>query len=439
MACVVVIAWAAWQVATGLVAQEMAEKVGETVAVRGVVMDDIDVEDNTGRVKLRRVEVATEDGYERLAKSWFWFSVNGRELERLAAERGVEDVNVAIERGETVTIVGTMREGFGPYSGSMSRAEVVMVSEPRVRNVFLDLRAWFVGRVRGVVLVREASLGLGYLLGQKTALDGQMAEMLRVTGLTHIVVASGANVTVLTQNFRKVARRSRRGTLMGSLALVGCFMMVVGATPSMVRAGIVAVLALLTWYIGRDVHPMRLLLLVAAVTLLAQPRYLLDLGWQLSMGSFAGILLIAPVCKRFFYGRREPGLMGGLVLETLCASLLTVPLILVGFGHVSIISVVANLLVLPLIPFAMLATLMAGLLPWVLGAGAGLVATMILRVNIWVIEWMGGLEWGLYEVEVSWLGAGMMYTGILLMLVVMVGRDRIRLLEPIMVTYDDDS
>jgi competence protein ComEC len=407
----------------------LADQVGCEVVARGAVFDDVDVaDDGMGKIKLKQVEIATGDGVVSLPQGWFWLSVSGQQLERQK-----------IERGDVVTVSGKLGEGFGPYSGSMYRGRLEEVVKPKPPNQFLMARAWFAGRVRERVPEAEAALGLGYLLGQKTALSGQLAELLKITGLTHIVVASGANLTILTGSLRKVGRRSRFWTLIGSLVLVGCFIALVGASPSMVRAGIVSAISLLVWHFGREIHPGRLLLYVAALTLWYQPRYLSDLGWQLSMGSFAGILLLAPVLKRFFYERAEPGVMGGLVIETMSASLLTLPLLLMGFGYFSLVSLAANLLVLPLIPLAMLFTLLAGLLPWAIGAGAGLLATLVLKANLWVIGWMGAMSWAVVEVKVSVVGSLVIY-GALGLLAWRLGRaSGVRLLEPIVLEYDDDS
>ncbi len=207
----------------------------------------------------------------------------------------------------------------------------------------------------------------------------------------------------------------------------------------MVRAGIVSVLSLFIWYFGRDIHPLRLLLYVAALTLGPQPRYLLDLGWQLSMGAFAGILILSPIIKKFFYDREEPNFVTGLVVETVSASLLTLPLILSGFGYFSLVSLVANVLVLPLIPLAMFWTLLAGLLPGLLGAGAGLLATLVLKLNLQVVEIFGNMGWALLEVTLDNWGMVTMYLVVLALVWLLARLSKARLLPPIMVEYIDDS
>ncbi len=423
------VAWAVGLLLTGAVPAELMAYVDREVVVRGEVMDDIDVaDDGMGRIKLKNLLVATGNGTVALPSSWFWFSVSGQSLERQP-----------IARGDTVTVSGKLGEGFGPYSGSIYRGRLESVTAREPPDLFLKLRDWFAARVKQGVPETEAALGLGYLLGQKTNLGGRLAELLKVTGLTHIVVASGANLTILTGTLRKATRRSRLLTLLGSLALVGSFIALVGASSSMVRAGIVSVISLFIWYFGRDIHPGRLLLFVAAITLGLQPRYLLDLGWQLSMGSFAGIMLLSPILSRFFYGRKTPGAIGGLVIETMSASLMTLPLILQSAGYYSLVSLVANLLVLPVIPFAMLFTLLSGMLPWLFGAGAGLLATLVLKLNLLVIEIFGGMDWALYEVAIDWPQVALLYAVLGGVFWLLKRRAGVRLLEPIMVEYADDS
>ena len=85
----------------------------------------------------------------------------------------------------------------------------------------------------------------------------------------------------------------------------------------MSRAGLVAGLGLLVWYYGRKTHPFVLLSFAAAVTLIVNPSYLWgDLGWYLSFGAFIGVIVLAPLIHRYFWGLAEAGTLRGLLVET---------------------------------------------------------------------------------------------------------------------------
>jgi competence protein ComEC len=211
-------------------------------------------------------------------------------------------------------------------------------------------------------------------------------------GLTHIVVASGYNLSILVRFSRKIfGKISRFAALFVSLILIFMFMTITGWTPSMLRAGMVAVLSLLTWYVGRNFHPVKLIFLVAAATLLINPNYIVDLGWILSIASFAGVIIVAPLITAYFYGGKKPNFIARIVLETVAAQIVCLPILLFFFGSFSLISVVANVLVVPTIPVVMALTFATGVVSFLpfLAQIVGFVATVILKYHILVIDFFG--------------------------------------------------
>jgi competence protein ComEC len=120
------------------------------------------------------------------------------------------------------------------------------------------------------------------------------------------------------------------------------------------------------------VRPILLILLAAAGTTYANPVYLWsDIGWYLSFLAFFGILVVGPLVTRKLYGEREPPMLIQIVIESLCAEVMTLPLILYIFGQMSMVSLLANMLVVALIPLAMLLSLIAGLAGMFIGSVAG--------------------------------------------------------------------
>jgi competence protein ComEC len=120
------------------------------------------------------------------------------------------------------------------------------------------------------------------------------------------------------------------------------------------------------WYYGLRIRPAVLITFAAALTALLNPFYVWgDLGWYLSFLAFFGIMVIAPaVSARLF--SRPPKMLTAVVLETLSAEIMTLPLIMLSFSQLSLIALVANALVVPLVPFAMLLSAVAA------GAGAAI-------------------------------------------------------------------
>ena len=307
-----------------------------------------------------------------------------------------------IQRSDIVTVKGLAQEGFGSFGMSVYRADIVKVERPVPGDVALTVRDDFGEKVRLGIDEPSASLGMGYLAGQRRSLPPDLDEALRLAGLTHIVVASGYNLTILVRGMKRLfEKRSRYLTVFLSLLLVGSFVAVTGASPSMTRAGLIALLALAAWYFGRKFHPVTLLLFAAAVTGLIDPSYVWgNLGWQLSFAAFAGVMILAPLLQAYFFGDKKPGMVRQILGETVSAQIVTAPLILMAFGALSNVAVIANLLVLPLVPLAMLLTFATGIVGYILPAlshVAGLPAQWLLDYMVWVTQTTAGVSWAQTE------------------------------------------
>jgi competence protein ComEC len=277
--------------------------------------------------------------------------------------------------------------GFGePMVYRGDRVEVIgkifpMRGSNQVRMAYAGLRitaqdgSWFNQMTRRFSTGMEnalpeplASFGLGLLVGQRTNLPADVLNQLTVVGLIHIVAVSGYNLTILIRAIQRLKIRSKYQRVSLSFILIIGFLMVTGFSASIVRAALVSVLGLLAWYYGRTLRPILIIAFAAALTGLFNPFYVWsDIGWYLSFLAFFGILVIAPIINSYLPKFENQNLTLVLV-ETLSAEIMTLPLIMMVFGQMSIVAIVANLLVVPLVPVAMLLCAIAAL------AGAWLLA-----------------------------------------------------------------
>ncbi len=313
-----------------------------------------------------------------------------------------------INRGDIVSSEGKLYPGFGSWQGSVSFAETEVLEES---NSQLErLRTEAITKTYTILPEPHASLGLGFLVGIKSFLPANLEENLAVVGLTHIVVASGYNLTILVRvSQRTVGRFSHRLALFGSIALIIAFLGITGLSPSIVRASAVSGVALAAAYFGRAVSPLVVIMLPAAVTATISPLYLWsDLGWWLSFLAFSGILIVAPLLTDRFYKKRTPGLLPSVLIETFSAQIMALPLIMVIFGELSVISFLANALVVPLVPLAMLMTTIA-----LIGSFASpllsLPATLVLGLIIKIVDLLAVIPGALVEVTMTWYQLGVIY------------------------------
>lgn len=157
-----------------------------------------------------------------------------------------------------------------------------------------------------------------------------------------------------------------------ALVLIFGFLLIAGASASIVRAAVISIIGLSAWYYGRSVRPLLLILLAAAGTTYANPVYLwADISWYLSFLAFFGILVLGPLLTQKLYGQKQPPMLVQIVLESVCAEVMTLPIILYTFGQMSLVSLLANMLVVALIPLGMLLSLIAGLAGMLIGNVAG--------------------------------------------------------------------
>lgn len=314
------------------------------------------------------------------------------------------DSDKNFQRGDLVDFLGKLKPGYGNYQASITYAKLeshTVTSQPIIK-----LRNDFASSVRRVIGEPAASLGLGFLLGQRDSLPQEVDDNMRLLGLTHIVVASGYNLTILVRISRRLfAKISKYQALVSSLSMAIAFMMVTGFSPSMTRAGLVTLLSVWAWYYGRNINPLLIILLSAALTALWNPLSLWsDIGWYLSFLSFTGVLLLAPLLTKQIFKGHNPALPLQVIVETVSAQLLTLPLVLLIFGRLPLLSVIANALIVPFIPLAMLMTFAAGLGGVVFGAGAvvlGLPSQILINYMLNVVDVMANISWASIDVVIE--------------------------------------
>lgn len=272
---------------------------------------------------------------------------------------------------DEVVASGKLYPGYGSQQGRMSYAQMQVTG--RHPTWLTDLRASFVAGTATALPEPHASFVMGLLVGQRSNLPEDTRHDLQAVGLTHIIAASGANLTIIVQAAgRLLKNRSKRLNTGFSLALVGVFLMLTGGHAPIVRAAIVSVLSIVAGYYGRSFKPLNLIALAAAVTAMVNPVYIWsDIGWYLSFLAFYGVLVLAPLLRGRLAGKWHKTIIGGVALETICAEIMTLPLALYVFGQMSRVGLLANVLVVSMIPLAMLLGTVAGLGGMLLPALAG--------------------------------------------------------------------
>jgi competence protein ComEC len=391
--------------ASGVRIAVLDQLIDTRVALEGVVAREPDVRDITKRLT---VEVSY---------------VGGVPVEDPVRVLVVTDRFVAVSYGDVVAAEGklTLPEAFETDTGrsfdypgylakdgigyQMSFADIeILGSGNAVKSWLYTIKRWYVRGIGAVLPEPHASLAAGITVGEKRSLGEKLLDDFRETGIVHIVVLSGYNVTIIAESILRVLARlpSTIGLSVGGVAIV-LFALMTGASASIVRASVMAAIALFARAVGRRYAIARALLLAVVGMVLWSPHILVfDPGFQLSVIATIGLIYVAPLLEAKL--QRIPERFGfrSIVAATLGTQFTVLPLLLYQTGTLSIVSLPVNLLVLVTMPFAMLFSFIAGVLGGVFGSLAlplAAPAYALLSYAFLVVEWFASLPFAAVTVK----------------------------------------
>ncbi|MCL5276136.1 MAG: ComEC family competence protein [Chloroflexi bacterium] len=260
----------------------------------------------------------------------------------------------------------------------------------------------------------ESALLNGILIGDANELPQGIANAFRRTGAAHIVAISGFNVSIVIALIVPLLSRLLGRQLAAGAAIpaVVVYTLFVGASASVQRAAVMAVIMLVGMLIWRRGFTLNTLCAAAFFMLAAEPAMLFDLGFQLSFAATLGLVLYLDHMRDAVQHRIEAhfnraaaqasaGILADLLFTTLAATLTTLPILLSNFNLLTPSSFLVNPLVLPLQPGAMILGSLAaalGLVSAPLGMLTAWPAYALLTITLRVVEWVGAQPWAAFPV-----------------------------------------
>jgi competence protein ComEC len=209
-------------------------------------------------------------------------------------------------------------------------------------------------------------LFLGMVVGDDREQSVVVADDFEAAGLTHLLAVSGQNVAfVLVLAAPLLSRLGLRSRWLATVALIGFFALLTRFEPSVLRASAMAAIACTAGGLGRPASTVRVLALAVTAVLLLDPLLVGSLGFLLSVGASAGIVLLArPLADRL----PGPRPLAALVGVTLAAQVGVAPVLLPVFGGLPVASLPANVLAVPVAAPLMMWGLTAGMAAGVVGS-----------------------------------------------------------------------
>ena len=226
----------------------------------------------------------------------------------------------------------------------------------------------------------------------------ELQSAIRMVGLSHMVVVSGYHLGLIVEWVKRLLGKvSRMAIIFGSTTIVLFFVSIAGMSASMMRASMMTLLSLGAWYFGRRFHPARLLVYVAAVTLIIAPRQMFSVAWQLSFASYVGIIFIAPILTRFLYGLKyKPGYIAASIIASVSAQACCLPISIYNFGAVSLVGILAVLITSPTIPIIMLLAALSAIIPPV-----AFIAKPLIDLNLAIINTFSQNSWAVFNLSAN--------------------------------------
>lgn len=237
----------------------------------------------------------------------------------------------------------------------------------------------------------EAGYMKGLLIGIREDLDPERFRDFSRLGLTHILAISGLHVGVylwaLLALCRKLGLTRERAMGIGFWT-TPLYVVFTGSSPSVIRSGITAMTGLFAARRGLLKDGLSLLGLALTGMLVWNPGYVTDVGFQLSFLVTAGLLAGVPAIGRLLPIRSR--LLNGSITVALTAQLVSFPLSIYYFNQFSLLSLPANLVLVPLISFVVTPLGYAALLlSYIVPYAGELTAAGVSRLNqltFWCIE-----------------------------------------------------
>jgi competence protein ComEC len=240
----------------------------------------------------------------------------------------------------------------------------------------------------------------GLILGLRTSLDPEQFDQFARLGLTHILAISGLHVAVymvMMGGLLRICRMSRERIQLSLMITIPLYVLLTGASPSVLRAGIMAILGLIAARLGKLKDGLHLLAAAAVAILAYDPYYLDSVSFQLSFVVTLGLICGVPPLRRLMPRRQGvAGWLCDLAAVTIAAQLVSFPLTIYYFNGFHLLSLAANFVLVPFISFVIMPIgTIALLLSPVWMGGAKMLAGLSVTLNdwtFWIVDMMADVS-----------------------------------------------
>ena len=250
------------------------------------------------------------------------------------------------------------------------------------------------------------------VLGNRSEISPEVLESFNLTGTRHIIAISGLHITIITVMLMYLLLAigiNRNKAFYLAVLAMAFFVIMIGLPPSAVRAAVMGGLVLLAVKVGRLNSSLNAIVFAAAAMLIINPDLLRhSVGFQLSFAAVLGIIYLFPILEKYSEKIIKSDLAAyrfvrSVILITLSAQIATLPILINSFENLSLSSILANVLILPIVPAIILGSFLA-----MAGGGVSLLLGQIISWPIWlmvtyqikIIEYLAGCSWSAISIKI---------------------------------------
>lgn len=344
-------------------------------------------------------------------------------LRVLAAGRAWRD----LVPGEIVFVRGKAME---PTRRDLTAATIRASGSPQVvrpapgyQRFASHIRERFAAAASEVLPADAAGLLPALVVGDVSALPGDVVDDMRAAGLSHLTSVSGANFAILLTAVLALARALAIGpksTAALCVVALGFFVVLARPSPSVVRAAAMGGIGVLALVVGRQKQALPALGAAIIALIAIDPALAVSAGFLLSVVATAGLILIAPAWSEALQQRGVHRFVAELLSVAASAYVVTLPVIVSLTGTVSVVSIVANVLVAIVVAPITIVGASAALLATVWEPLASL-AIRLTGIPLWwllsVARAAGGVPWGSFPMARGPTGAAIVASVLVLTMV----------------------
>ena len=373
---------------------------GQSVSLSGMISDEPQIKENNQKLI---VEVGDERDLKILVTTDFNEEFKYGDIVNFYGKLQKPE-NFTTNTGKEFDYVNYLKKDNILYVMSYPKIEIsTRGNGSKIKSVLFDIKDKFLEKINLAIGSPENLLMGGLILGEKAPFSQEFTQKFVDTGTIHIVALSGYNVTIVAEWIMKVFAFLPRHLGIGiGIFTILLFIIMTGASSTAIRAGVMAILALIARATGRNYDVARALILAAVFMIILNPYVLVfDVSFQLSFLATIGVIFLAPKIEKYFTWVTKKFELRDIVSVTVAAYIFVMPFILYKMGNLSLVALPANVLILPFIPFTMLLGFITGalgLIWYIFAVPAGFLSYLFLHYELGVINFFASLPFASFNV-----------------------------------------